>query len=363
MVNIIKFVRLVFIVAIIGVLASLGEAQTADRTAPVTFLGRVPIDKYYSTRTFRMFDSKGFLVRTNGVWLTTDGGQSWKEVFHSGVAGFPGPIDGAWVASTSDLYAISGGQVFESTDLGKTWNVRHLATQSKAEYIAVAGNDKGTWVLSGGDTAIPIAHRDISTVPKYAQDVSSSAQAPRVLVPLIASMADHKDIWTVTSSPKEVGPIDQIAVNEDSALAIGPYVALVTNNRGSTWSSLLADVFDKEEDAYPIGGTIAGDRFWISLKNGDLLVGNTRRTDLIQLWRSKLPLTSLVFVSPCVGVGLNYHRLVETTDGGRTWEPLAEPTSVTALSRSGKILFGVAQDRIFRLDTSHLVASAKCSTE
>ncbi len=70
----------------------------------------------------------GWLIETFSIWRTSDGGISWKQVFSTGQM---------------------GGQVFKTTDGGKTWDVQTV--RDKGYFTNIFFVDRNTGWLCSGD--------------------------------------------------------------------------------------------------------------------------------------------------------------------------------------------------------------------
>jgi photosystem II stability/assembly factor-like uncharacterized protein len=262
----------------------------------------------------------------------------------------PSSFDAAFALTPSHILAISGGELFESTDAGRTWRRKNLISDEKGDVLAIGGYEGDSWTVLGGERSIPISRQEFSSLPNYAQDGSSSAQCPRIMVPDILTSRNAGVTWQTVALPKAIGPIDEVAVSGSFAVALGPYVVLISKDSGQVWSAILQKAIEEDEDSFPVDAAIFGDRLWISFKNGDLIGGSITKLDFLRISKSSSALGPLTFVSSRQGFALENDDLVETADGGAIWVPLTHSKDVRALSGTQSGVFGIAGVQLFQVE-------------
>jgi photosystem II stability/assembly factor-like uncharacterized protein len=342
------------------IVASHKRQHHEDRSVESTLLGRLVPDTDDPTVALRIIGQKGLLIRAQSIWITGDAGRTLSTTAKATGNVGPASFQTAWPKDIADILMLSEGFVYETDDSGRTWSRRTALPGSTADFLAIAGEDSGTWVTIVGSLSTPISRKELSELPKYADDVSSTQQSPRMLVPAIITSHDHGNTWQVVDLPKAIGPLDSIAISGNSALALGPYAVLISSDKGMTWSAAETGAWDREEEAYPLSATIFGNRMWVSLKNGTLLSGETSKRRLSLVSKSHNPLIELEFTSPCTGFAIQDDHLITTGDGGVTWRRLTSLQGVVAYYATQARVFAATGHAIEEIDLWHSASSDGC---
>lgn len=363
-----KSIPTIFI-ALIAMMVSLMECFAGCAERPVakkkentiSVLGKVPSDLEDPTMALRMVGQKGFLIRTWSIWTSEDQGRIWHKAGTAQRGSTPGSFEALWIKDRGHILATSGKTVLESINDGRNWVKKFRTSDVKRDFLAISGDEESSWVLIGGAQSVPVPPGQLGTLPKYANDVSSTSRAPRMLVPAIMISRDHGDTWRSAHLPASVGTIDTIVVSGRIAMALGPYVVFSSTDSGKSWSALRLEPWMEKEEAYPVAATISGNRWWVSLKNGTLLSGTPGKQELSQVAQSTGPLEGLIFLNRCVGFALREDDLVKTTDGGHTWMPLTHSRNVKALYVTQSRAFVATHDQILQVEVDPAEDTGACA--
>ena len=227
-------------------------------------------------------------------------------------------------------------------------------------FSTITGDDAGTWLLIAGEQSIPVPRKSRNSIPKYADDVTS--HAPRMLVPSIATSNDHGNTWQRARLPGEIGPLEQLVVSGSSAVAIGPYAVLTTEDKGRSWFDPKENgIEETTEEAYPLSAAIFGKRVWLSLKNGTVLTGEIAKHELTPVKKSSEPLGDLAFIDSCVGFALGENDDLETTaDAGATWREVTNSERVIAFSTSKSGILAATHDHILQISMPQSQSTSGC---
>jgi photosystem II stability/assembly factor-like uncharacterized protein len=319
----------------------------------VTWLGDLPSDEYYSTRLLSLSGDQGVAVTEDTVLGSDDGGRNWKVKAKKSEV--PGTISDAWLGSSNRLFLLSGGTLFESSDLGPTWKPMDTV-QDRVSYLAITGDRTRKRVVLVGEKSVSITRTQLAELPKYAQDSSSSS--PSMVVPAISISSDEGRTWRSIQLPKAVGYLDGVKISGAYGVAWGPHAVYASTDGGISWKLMNMDVPGDEEEAYPVSAAITAEKFRISLKNGRILAGSITGHNLSTIAQLHAPLGHLIFFDQCTGFGvtseggLNTGRedaLVKTEDGGITWNQVLNSKKIVALSSGASDLYGATADRVFRI--------------
>jgi photosystem II stability/assembly factor-like uncharacterized protein len=349
---------------LIGMALALSQAIVGEKTqrnahADTQLLGSVSHDGDDPTVALRMDGREGLLIRTRTIWLSRDGGHAWARVAEASNDHGPASFDTAWARSVADVFVVNGSSIYETKNSGRTWSEKKPNPRSSGDFLAIAGNETGASLALAGSRSVPISSTKLSSLPKYANDVSSTSQSPRMLIPAIMMSHDLGKTWGLVSLPAGLGPLDSIAVSGDFAVSLGPYAIFTSSDGGVSWSAPDVSPSDGEE-AYPLAAAIFGNHFWVSLKNGTLLTGSVSKRGVLAISKSSTPLSGLEFTSSCVGFALRADQLVTTEDGGATWQQVTTPGNVVALSATKSRVIIATHDQILEIDVQSGTGSDTC---
>jgi len=352
---------------ILGLLSMRGFAEPYSHSgkqvnslSEVSILGRITSDGDDPTVTLYIWENQGLLIRMHSIWSTGEGGRSWKLMGQVSQHRGPSSFEAVWPRNKTDIFALAGGSVFESTNQGRDWKRKGAIPGSIGSFRAMAGDDEEKWLVSAGQRSVPTSQKNLSSLPKYANDVASTSQAPRMFIPAISIAEDDGQIWQSAPLPKEIGALDRVVVSGSFAIAIGPYTVLTTTNKGRSWLAPKEIGVGDEEEAYPLSAAIFGKRLWVSLKNGTLLTGDISKQELAVVSKSAVPLEDLRFTDSCRGFALRENNLATTADGGITWREVTHSKDVLAMSVSRSGIFAATHDQVLRINPQHGQPGTAC---
>lgn len=342
----------VVLLAIIGL--------TVARSSDISVLARLPTDADDSTIALRMWGKDGLLVRAHSIWSTHDEGRRWELTAAPVPRTGPRSFEAIWLRTYANIFALSDGSVFCSSNQGREWTRKSALSTSAGIFEALRGDDGGTWTVSVGHRSVPIPTNSLASIPKYANDIGSTSELPRKLVPALV-ISDRAGTWKSVSWTAGLGPLDRVVVNGSLAVALGPYIVLATADKGSSWfAPKESGISQGEEEAYPLSAAISQNQIWVSLKNGVILTGDISKREITFLAKSKGPLDDLTFVDSCVGYALRDNELVLTPDGGRSWQDLTHSKAVMAFSISQSAIIAVTHDQVLQVALHSAGKSAGC---
>jgi photosystem II stability/assembly factor-like uncharacterized protein len=297
----------------------------------MSVLGQLAPDDDDPTVMLRMWGHEGLLIRAHSIRVSHDEGHNWELAGRVSATQGPKSFQEVWIRNDRGIYALVDGSVLESSSQGREWKETGKIARTIGNFTGINGDNDESWMVSVGQRSVRIPKESLSSLPKYANDVASTSKDPRMLIPAIAISDENGKVWRPARVPKEIGPLYQVIVSGVSAVALGPYAILTTNDKGQSWSSPKLVGLENREESYPVSATIVGQQVWISLKNGVLLMGDISKHELFILSNSVGPLEDLRFADSCAGFALRAGNVVGTTDGGTTWSELAHSGNAVAL--------------------------------
>lgn len=326
--------------------------QQIQETVPaeISVLAEIPSDTEDPVVSLGIVGQEGVIIRSQSMWYSRDGGRTWtlsaKPTHGSGPASF----EMAWLEGPAHAFAIADNFVFETTDAGRVWTKTGLIGHPAGEFLAIAGDRGAGWMIAAGSRSVPQSRESAISLPKYAEDRSSSSRFPRMLVPEIVTSGDGGRTWKPALLPKAIGPLDKIIVSGSSAIALGPYLVVATTDGGKSWH-LMEESNQAEEEAYPISAAILGNQAWVSLKNGSLLTGEIGKRELTLVSKSSSALDALIFMDPCRGFTIMNDKLARTEDGGVTWQQLTHSGGVEAIGATRSTIIAATHDQILNIES------------
>ena len=339
------------------------------------------------------------------VWRSTDGGLTWRSLLERSkrvvtaspflLWGKPEPDFGWWMAAlaidpfdSSKVAYATGATVYATSQLNLADRGEAIEWRPWVEGIeqtavlALASPPEGPPLLSGFGDISGFAHEDLAVSPR-AQFVSPlfantntidfAGRAPNVVVrsgttphrgnaneAKLAYSIDHGLTWTALSTPEAIGD-GAIATSADGLtfIAMTPTPS-ITKDRGKTWSQVeglpngARAVADRVEPRTFYAMDFAQSRVFVSTKGrlsfkSQITKGlpSDVRADQPTWREAAWPLSAtpgrardLWFISQ--------GKLFHSTDGGRTFEPVANSLSVQVLS-FGKAPAGRAYPALFAI--------------
>jgi hypothetical protein len=335
--------------------SSIQNGPSAGDPVKIVWLGDLPPDERYSTRMLSIEGEQGIIAREDIILGSNDGGLSWKVNAKSSENSQT--IADAWPTSSNRLIILSGGSLFESSELGTVWKPLDTGLKKKVINLAIAGDRIRGQVVLVGMRSVSITQTQLAELPRYAQD--SSTTSPSMVVPAISISSNNGRTWQSIQLPKAIGYLDGVKVSGLYEVAWGPYAVYASIDGGQSWRLMTMDVPYDEDDAYPISAAIAGKKLQISLKNGRVLTGSLAGNKLSTVAHLSHALGQLTFIDSCTGFGVSSADdpkadreediLMKTEDGGATWNDVFQTKRIVALSVDNSDLNGASLDRVFRI--------------
>jgi photosystem II stability/assembly factor-like uncharacterized protein len=335
------------------------EKQASPRSEN-SILGKLTSDEDDPTVTLCAWENDGLLIRTHSIWSTGDAGATWELVSRVSPHRGPSSFETVWLRSKTDIFAQADGALFESANQGRGWTKKGTIPSSTGSFLAIAGDEAESWLVGIGQRSVPTSGKRLSMLPKYADDVTSTPQAPRMLVPAITVTHDDGLSWKSARLPEEIGPLDRVVVSGRFAIAVGPYAILTTTNKGESWIAPKEVGLGDKEETYPVSAAIFGRRLWVSLKNGTLMRGDIFKQELTAASTSATPLESLAFTDSCTGFALRNEELVTTEDSGTTWRDVTHSKDIVAFTVSQKGILVATHDRVLHISLQQRQSGAAC---
>jgi hypothetical protein len=363
---------LILIVVTVLAVGTCGSAHVQRDVADsaglgIAWLGALPPDEFYRTRSFRMSGDRGLIVSEKTIFSSDDGGGNWKVRWESPGGEGANTVSDAWQSSAGHLLILSGGELFDNSAAGSAW--RQMDTpQGGARYLAILGDRNPGRIILAGSESVSISAERSAGVPKYAQDFE--ARSPRMLIPAIVISRDNGRTWQRIHLPKATGYLAGLGGSGLNVVAWGPYAVYVSTDGGGSWKLMQMNASEHDDQAYPVAGALAGDRVYVSLQDGRLLTGPITGSSLSAIARLTSPLGRLTLFNACAGFAVSsadkpdVHQeedvLMETRDGGKTWTPILRTRRIVALTMDGAELYGASFDRVFRIHVTSARASVNC---
>jgi photosystem II stability/assembly factor-like uncharacterized protein len=268
-----------------------------------------------------------FFSTPDGIWRSSDSGVTWQFLHRS--ADYQETIVKVTFLDSNLGWMETHAGWLRTEDAGQTWQpfVTPLASSGGLREVTFISKEIG-WI--GGAALRTRTPRELKLgVPRHLLDDTTG----KVLVPSIYRTDDGGKTWQVQNIPSNLGEIDDIQfINSDQAIAIGGPEAFHTRDGGRTWLK-VADPRDcvNEEDggdegqfssAYLLDSSVE----WVTFDNGRML--NT--TDGGKTWSELKPCDEtrpivIHFLSQKRGYGLDSGGLLfETMDGGHHWLKISE---------------------------------------
>ncbi len=346
---------------VVGCSAALSQAiPSTTRPAGFQWLGSLPSDLLYSTKAMRIYGNSGAIVKENSILISNDRGRSWSQ---SKNAGSSVNILAAWLTPSSHLLRLSYEQLFFS-DVPSAEVKAIPLKEAEVSYLAVAATDTLQQILLVGGESVMTTARDLETLPQFAHGPTTAS--PTMIVPVISVSSDHGQTWQKVGLEQAVGYLDSVKVFDKDGIAWGPYAVFASTDAGKSWKRMKMDTPAGEEEAYPVSAAIVDDRVYISLKNGRLLSGEISGQTLRPFARSSSAVGQLTFINSCVGFGISPSTtndedvLMETSNGGKVWNPLLRAKKIVALTADGSEIYGAVYDRAFRFHSGVKQLSGPC---
>jgi len=343
------------------------STQLNTNASAIQWLGALPQDEFYSARFLAIEEDNGILVTRSTILVSKDGGVNWSVEAHvRGQESLHGII-GAWRSSPDDLYLLSDSKSIETTGVGLPVTLIPANVGSRS-FMDITGNSRAHTVIAVGSDSTPVSKDRFAQLPHYAQ--GADANSPSMSVPIIALSNDHGRTWELVNLPKAIGYLDGVKESAQNVVAWGPYAIYASTDRGKSWNLMTMDVPDDEEDSYPVSASIIGDQLYVSLTNGRILAGTITDHKLSAVAHLSRALSNLTFFDACTGFGVSSedrpkaHQeedvLMETQDGGKTWNSVVHTRRIVALAADDTELYGASFDRIFRIQVDGGARSAGC---
>jgi hypothetical protein len=345
------------------------HALTPPKTnaSAIEWLGALPHDEFYSARFLDIEEKNAILVTRGTVLVSRDTGLNWSSEAHVKGPKAPEGVVGAWRSSPGDLYLLSDSKSLQTggSGLPVTMIPAYVGNRS---YMDINGNTKARTVIVVGARSIPVTKDRFAELPHYAQGFD--ATSPSMAVPIISISNDHGRTWESVNLPKAIGYLDGVRVSDQNVVAWGPYAIFASTDGGRSWNLMTMDVPDDEEDSYPVSANIVGDQLQVSLKNGRILAGSIARQRLSTIAHLSHALGNLTFFNACTGFGVSSEDrpetsreedvLMETRDGGKTWNSVFRTRRIVALAAGDAELYGASFDRMFRIHVDEATGAGSC---
>lgn len=332
----------------------------ANTAFGAVILGSVGPDTDDPTVTVRIKGKEGILVRAQSIWESKDGGATWNVAATPPTNPHIESFGNAWVRNTADVFLVANSTVYETSDQGRSWTAVSKLRQMEGDFLAVAGDESGSWLATVGSHSLAISNKELSSLPKYADDDNSTSRSPRMLVPAVITSHNQGKTWQSAHLLNALGPLNRIVVNGNNAVALGPYAIFISSDKGASWSRIKNGVWNVREESYPVSAAIFGNRVWVSLKNGILLTGLTSNDYLSLVSNSSGQKEGLTFTRDCIGFAINEGQLISTRDGGVTWREVANADNVVALSAMESAVFAATHEQILEVQVREIPGTGAC---
>lgn len=273
----------------------------------------------------------------NGVFLSTDDGDTWTEK-NTGLVSINPPYNGGiycFAFSGSDIYIGTDientGSVFKSTDNGSTWTGAYTGIPTGENIYALAID--GSNIYAGGDDAV-----------YYSNDNGAS--------------------WTTSASVTGTGgEVIALAVSGSNIFAgCGSRGVFLSTDNGSTWTAMntglgtsipYADIQTLAVSGTNIFAGSNGGGVFLSTDNGAswTAVNNGLTSPLVK---------SLAVVGNKLFAGTEYYGTFLSTDNGSNWVTTASTgQSVLTLAYNSTYLFaGTESDGVWRRPLSEMTSTS-----
>ena len=352
-----------YLLMLVACVAAFSQATPAT-TRPTGFqwLGNLPVDELYSTKTMRIDGNRGAIIREQFTLISSDGGRSWSQLRK---ASSSVDVSSAWLTPSLHSLRLSADSLLVSDALGAETKVIPLKEEN-VSYLAAAASGTLQQMFLVGGRSVATTKQQLEELPQYARDPTTAQ--PRMIVPMISVSSNYGKTWQTIGLEKAVGYLDSVKVDGSNELAWGPYAVYASTDSGKSWKLMKMDTPDGEEDAYPVSGAIVADRMYVSLKNGRLLSGQMGCESLKPFSRPPSAVGQLTFIDSCVGFGIapsttnDEDVLMETKNSGETWFPILRAKKIVALTSSGSEVFGATQNRAFRFPSAAGRSSENCES-
>jgi hypothetical protein len=352
-----------YLLMLVGCTAAFSQTTPATpRPAGFQWLGSLPVDELYSTKTMRIDGNRGAIIREQFTLISSNGGRSWSQLRKASQSV---DLSSAWLTPSLHSLRLSADSLLVSDAPDAVTKVIPLKEEN-VSYLAVAASGTLQQIFLVGGRSVATTKQQLGELPQYARDPTTAQ--PRMIIPMISVSSDYGKTWQAIGLEKAVGYLDSVKVDGSNELAWGPYAVYASTDSGKSWKLMKMDTPDGEEDAYPVSGAIVAGSAYVSLKNGRLLRGPISGESLKPFSRPPSSIGQLTFTSSCTGFGISPSTtndedvLMETKNGGEAWFPILRAKKIVALTSSGSEVFGATQNRAFRLPSGNSYSGDSCGS-